>query len=498
MKFYTYCQTLGNSILYRGYDKGRQIIEKIDFGPTLFVSTKNRDEKSWNDLYKNTPLEPIQFNNIREAKDYVEMYKDVHGIELHGMTKWNLQYINSKFPGDIEYDISHVKIHTIDIETVDEDSEEGFPDIQAARIPIVLISIHDNITDKTVVLGLKEFDKVESDAFIYKKFDTEKELLKFFIEFQIATKPDVWTGWNTSGFDIPYMINRIKLLFDEAQVKRLSPFNYIREKMVNIRGKEIQTYEIYGIIDLDYLELYKKFGTYSSKESYALGFIAQEELGETKLELPGVSFRDSYVNHFDTFVRYNAIDSILVKKLEDKMKLIELAFAMAYMYHCNLGDVYRTVAPWEAFIYHHLNKKKIAVPPRKNGLRGDVEGAWVKDGIQGMYGWCMSFDFSSLYPSVIRQWNISPETFRAPEYDIRARNFLDNDADAIAAIDYAKSINHTIAANGTMYDKSKKGFLAELMEYCMTGRAIAKKEMLRLESEYQIIEREISERAARP
>jgi len=485
MKFYTYCQTLGNSILYRGYNKGRPIIERIDFGPTLFVPTKNRDKNSWNDLYNNTPLEPIEFTNIRDAKEYVETYKDVHGMEIHGMTKWNLQYINKKFPGDVEYDVSKVRIHTIDIETVDEDSEEGFPDIQMAVIPIVLISIHDSITDETVVLGLKEFNKLDSDDFIYKKFNNERELLKFFIEFQIATKPDVWTGWNTSGFDIPYTINRIKRLFDEAEVKRLSPFNYIREKTIKIRGKDIQSYEIYGIIDLDYLELYKKFGTYSAKESYALGFIAQEELGETKLDLPGKSFRDSYVNHFDTFVRYNAIDSILVKKLEAKMKLIELAFAIAYMYHCNLGDVYRTVAPWEAFIYHHLSKKKIAVPPRKNGMSGDVEGAWVKDGKPGMYGWCMSFDFSSLYPSIIRQWNISPETFKAAEYDIRAKNFLNDDVDAVAAMKYAKSINHTITANGTMYDKSRKGFLAELMEYCMVGRGVAKVEMIKIESKYQ-------------
>lgn len=485
MEFYTYCQTLGNSILYRGYKNGRQVIDKVDFGPTLFVPTKKRDSKSWFNLYDSSPLEPINFSSIRDAKEYLETYKDVHGMEIHGMLKWNLQYINSKYPSEIEYDLSQVKIHTIDIETVDENSDDGFPDIQAALIPIVLISIYDSITNETIVLGLKDFEKQDGDNFTYKKFSTEKDLLKYFIEYQVATKPDIWTGWNTSGFDIPYIINRIVRLFDENTVKRLSPFNFIKEKTFYIRGKEVQSYEIYGIVDLDYLALYKKFGTYSAKESYTLGFISQEELGETKLDLPGSSFRDSYINHFNTFVRYNAIDSILVKKLESKLKLIELAFAMAYMYHCNLSDVFRTVAPWEAFIYTHLSSKKIAVPPRTGGLRGDVEGAWVKDGIPGMYGWCMSFDFSSLYPSIIRQWNISPETFKAAQFATRTNNFIKCDEHAKAAIAYAKENNYTLAANGTMYDKSKKGFLAELMEYCMEGRKKAKKEMLKYEALYQ-------------
>jgi len=486
-KFYTYAKQWGNSILYRGYNGTKQVIEKVPFKPTLYVNSK-KSKSEWKSLYDNRPLEPIEFGDIKEAKNYIDTYKDVNGFEVHGFQRFEYQFIQKEFGGDISYDVSKVAIQFIDIEVVDADSESGFPDIQLAEVPVVLISIYNTIDNSTLVFGLKDYEKDSQDNFEYRKFSSEKELLREFIHYTQITQPDIWSGWNTDQFDIPYLINRLMRLFDEATVKKLSPFNIIREKSTNIRGKDIQTFEVFGIVSLDYLELYKKYGTYSAKESYALGFIAQEELGETKVELPGTSFRDAYNNYFDTFVRYNAKDSVLVMKLENKMKLIELAFAMAYMYHCNLNDIYRTVLPWEVFIFNHLASKKIAVPPKRNTLKGDFEGAWVKDGVKGMYGWCMTFDFASLYPSVIRQWNISPETFVPSEFDVKVKSFLENyTSNSIGkeATTHAIVNNYTIAANGTMYDKSRQGFLPELMEYCMVGRKVAKKEMIKLEEEYQ-------------
>lgn len=483
MKFYTYSQVLGDYILYRGYENGHQVIEKVPFKPTLYVNSKNPKSK-FRGLYDNKPLEPIEFSDIREARNFIESYKDVRGFEVHGFTKWQYQYINKMFPNDIEYDISQVNIQTIDIEVVN-DAEDGFPDIQEAATPIVLISIHNSIDDRTIVLGIKHYEPDENDSFDYIQFDDERAMLRYFVNYVATKKPDVWTGWNTSQFDIPYIVNRLMRLFDESMVKKLSPFGYIREKTIEIRGKEIQTFDVYGIIDLDYLELYKKYGTYSAKESYKLDFIANDELGESKVELPGTSFRDNYNNYFQLFVKYNAIDTILIKKLEKKMKLIELAFAMAYMYKCNINDIYRTVLPWEVFIFNHLSTKNIPVPPKKQGMRGEVEGAWVKESVPGMHGWTMSFDFASLYPSVIRQWKISPETFRPIEVDVRVEDFLTMSPKAIEACNNAKKQNCTVAANGSMYDKSKQGFLPELMQYCMEGRKLAKKEMLTLEQEYQ-------------
>lgn len=485
MQFYTYAKTYGNNILYRGYKDGRQVLEKIPYEPTLFLPThKNSKPTEWKSLYGSRPLEAKKFKSVKDAKKFIDSNDDVEGMELHGFQKFEYQLINEQHPSDIEYDISLVRIHTVDIEVVDE-TEDGFPDIQDAKVPIVLISLHDSTTDKTIVYGIKEYTKEEGDDFEYRLYENEEKMLMAFIIDQQSSRPDVWTGWNTDGFDIPYLINRIQVLFSEDVVKKLSPFGMIREKIINVRGKDIQTYEIYGLISLDYLELYKKYGTYSAKESYALSFIAQEELGETKLELPGVSFRDNYNNHFQTFVQYNAIDSILIKKMEKKMKLIELAFSMAYMYHCNLQDIYRTVLPWEVFIYNFLAKKKIAVPPRKNANVREFEGAWVKEPKAGMYGWTMAFDFASLYPHVEIQWNISPETFVPARYNVDVHQFLEGSEESFKAIEYAVENNMTIAANGTMYRKDVVGFFPEMMKFCVYGRKAAKKEMLALESEYQ-------------
>ncbi len=482
MIFYTYCNVSGNNILYRGYNNGKRITERIPFKPTLFVPAKTHSENSWHSLYNDDPLEPIKFDSIKEARDFTEQYKDVQGFSIHGFPRWQYQLINEEFPDEIEYDVSKVSILIIDIEVISEDG--SFPDIQSASSPITLISLHNTLENVTLVLGLKDYISQPEDNFEYKKFESEKALLQYFIAYNKSKAPDIWTGWNTSHFDIPYMVNRISRLFDDAMVKQLSPFGYIREKTIEIRGREVQTYDIYGIVDLDYLECYKKF-TYSAKESYALGFIAQEELGKTKIELPGESFKDSYDHHFQTFVSYNAVDTLLVKELNDKMKLIELVFSIAYQCRCNLQDVYKTVLPWEVYIYNHLSKSKIAVPPRTSKLDNEYPGAWVKEPKPGMYGWLMSFDYASLYPSIIRQWNISPETFVPIEYDIGVKDWLDMSEKVLNAHSDSIKYNRTIAANGTMYRKEKQGFLAELMEFCMEGRKIAKSEMLKLEDEYQ-------------
>src|ERR1035437_7090165 len=478
--FYTYVGVLGDNILFRGFRDGKSVIERVPYEPTLFITSPTGD---WKSLYNETPLAPVKQSSIRDAKEFIKKYEGIDGFEVHGMDKMQFQYINDNYPKDVDYDLSLVNILTYDIEVITQDG--SFPDIEGASAPIVLISFYSSIEKIIHVYGIKEFTG-NSEGFVYKRFQDEKAMLIGFVQYIKQTRPDVMTGWNIDEFDTPYMVNRIINLLGETVAKQLSPFNYIREKRIEVRGKEVQTYDIYGFTTLDYIELYKKFvAPRAPKESYALGFIANAELGVTKVELPGDSFKDNYDNYFNTFVEYSAKDTILVKDMDEKLELIPLAFAMSYMFHCNLPDIYRTVAPWEAYIYHHLSTKKIATPLSRHGMRGDVEGAWVKEGPPAMYGWVMSFDFKGLYAHIMWQWNISPETFISPEYGVRTDDFLDMTPNAVAAIEYAKNANATICGNGAMFDKSRTGFLSELMELCVTGRGVAKEEMLRLEIEYE-------------
>lgn len=483
--FYTHVSVYGRKILYRGYTNGHRTLMRDEFIPTLYVTSKNKSD--WKSLY-GADLSPMTFGDIKEAKNFAEEYENVFGFEVHGMTDYQYQYINNNFRGEIDYDVDQINIMFLDIEVVDPNGSTEFPDIQSASTPIVLISCRDKATGKTVIFGWKKVTKPFSE-FEYRCYRDELTMLKEFILFWQQNCPDIVSGWNSDQFDFPYLINRIMRILDEDHAKRLSPFGLIRERMLEIRGKEIQTYEIVGVSQIDYMNTYKKFGTYSTKESYALGNIAQEELGVTKHEIEGsTSFFDGYSRFYDDFVYYNHIDTELLHRLDDKLKLFDLILSLSYLVKCNFKDVFGPVKMWDVFIYNHLDKKKVAVPPRQKKLTGEFQGAWVKDVIPDMYGWNMSFDFASLYPTIIRQWNISPETLVKDEMlPITVDTILNEESDinGINWVQYAKDNDYSIAANGSMYRRDKRGMLPELMEFLMVGRKTAKKKMLLLEQEYQ-------------
>ena len=166
-----------------------------------------------------------------------------------------------------------------------------------------------------------------------------------------------------------------------------------------------------GVTILDYYDLYQKF-TYVNQESYKLDHIASVELGEKKVEYEYDHFKDFYTNDFQLFVEYNHQDVKLVQKLEKKLGLMELALALAYTAKVNLGDVFSQVRTWDQIIYHHLRAKDIVIPRKKNGGKkdGQIIGAYVKEPITGRHDWVVSFDLNSLYPHLIMQYNISPDT----------------------------------------------------------------------------------------
>lgn len=480
MDFYTEVRQYGSKILFRGIKNGQHEIGQVKYQPTLFMRSKNK-LTDWKSLYGDS-LDAKKFDSIKAAKDFIEQYKDVVGFEVHGMEQFQYQFIAENYPGKVSFDVNQMRIYAIDIEVIDPSGNTPFPDIELAEVPIVLISYVHKRTGKTTVFGWKNYREDFDDSFDYLNFEDEKSMLIGFINTWKADYPDIYTGWNTESFDTPYLINRIRRVLDDA-VNSLSPFGIVRERTRRgMNNKEFQTYEIYGIVELDYLSLYKKF-TFGARESFALGFISEYELGETKLEIVCDSFYDAYQNHYQKLVKYNAIDSQLVIKLDNKMKLLDLILSTAYMAKCNIVDVFGPVKTWDVFIYNFLLGQKIAPPPKKETSGGSFEGAWVKEPVPGMYGWMLSFDATSLYPTIIRQWNMSPETYvegyREP---IKVLDVLSCEEGLSA---YAFENNYSVAANGTFYRKDSKGVFPSLMEYLMTQRKVVKKEMLKLEQEYQ-------------
>ena len=295
------------------------------------------------------------------------------------------------------------------------------------------------------------------------------------------------TGWNTEFFDIPYICNRIINQFDEKELKRLSPWGNVTPRSVYKMGRSHQMYDIMGVANLDFLDLYRKF-TYTNQESYRLDHIAFVELGERKEGNPYETFKEWYIKDYQSFIEYNITDVELVDKLEDKMKLIDLCLTMAYDAKVNYIDVLGTTKYWDILIYNHLRKKNIVIPQKKEHEKSEkYEGAYVKDPIIGMHKWVMSFDLNSLYPHLIMQYNISPETLMGcpfKEKDITVDKMLDGEVkDSI--MQSLKDKNVTLTPNGALFRKDIRGFLPELMQSIYDDRVKYKRLLLEAKQEYE-------------
>ena len=473
--FYTNVYQYGNKLLVRGYDNGSQYKKKVDFAPTMYVSSNSKKEKTdWKTL-DGRPAYPMAFESIRDCKDFLQRYEEVDNFEVFGNNSYSTQYISDTYRNGIIYDPDLIRIITIDIET---STEEGFPDIKTANEEILLISLIDNKTKHITTFGCRPISTVKRRFTEYVECESERELFSKFLQHWEKINPDVVTGWNIDFFDIPYLIRRLERVWGEDVMRSLSPWMIVNERQVAMRGKEEITYEIAGVAIIDYLNLYKKY-TYQAQESYRLDHIAFVELGENKLDHSEYeNFKEFYTNDWDKFVRYNIRDVDLVDRLEDKMKLIQLLLTMAYNAKINYQETFSQVRMWDAIVYNHLRDKNIVINQKKHINKSEAfEGAYVKDPLCGMHKYVASFDLNSLYPHLIMQYNISPETL--------VQRRVDAGVDKILNGYIPDHGGYAVAANGWCYTKEKKGFLPELMEKMYGDRSKFKKMMLKIQQEYE-------------
>lgn len=476
-KFYTNVLQFGNKLLVREVRNGKKDNHKVEFRPTMFIKTKQ--ESKHKSLFGDN-LEPMKFGDINDAKDFMKKYKDVENFPIFGNTSFAYQYITEEYPEEVDYDISQLTIFTIDIETA---SENGFPSVDNPIEEVLLITLQDNITKKITTFGAKKFDVTNINKnFEYIKCRDEADLLSTFLRFWQMTTPDIVTGWNTQLFDLPYLMVRIKRVLGEDRMKDLSPWRVVNERTVTMNGREYLTADIYGISNLDYLDLYKKF-TYSAQESYKLDYIAQQELGRRKLEHGYETFKEHYTEDWQSFVEYNITDVELVDALEDKMKLIELVITMAYDAKCNFTDIFSAVRTWDCILHNHLWAKNIIVHQKKDNEGRTIAGAYVKEPVPGKYDWVVSFDAASLYPSIIMQYNMSPETMMVGvTEDASPEILLEGE---VNFHDFLKNKNFAMAANGYCYTHEHQGLFPEIVEKIFTERVFYKKKMIEAQKEYE-------------
>ncbi len=475
MRFYTNVQVVGNNFLVRGYENGRSVIFKEEYSPTLFVKS-NRETK-----YKTLEgenVEPIQPGTVRDCREFYKKYDDVDGFKIYGNDRYVFQYISDKYPEDeIKFDIKKINLVTIDIEVK---SEQGFPDPESCSEELLTISIQDYATKEINTWGRKPYTPTQ-DNVTYHYFEDEIAMINSFLYHWSQNPPEVVTGWNCRLYDIPYLCGRIDRIMGQKKMKLLSPWGIISQESITIMGREFNTFDIAGVTTLDYLELYKKF-TYTNQESYRLDYIAEVELGQKKLDHSEFdTFKEFYTGNWKKFVDYNIVDVELVDRMEDKMKLIELALTMAYDAKVNFVDVMFQVRMWDTIIYNYLKKRDIVIPPRDRSEKSErYEGAYVKQPVPGVYDWVVSFDLNSLYPHLMMQYNISPETLVEEKHPSATIDRILN-----KEITFEMYKDYAVCANGAMFRKDIKGFMPELMEKMYAERKIFKKKMLQAKQEYE-------------
>ena len=474
MNFYKNVIEHKGKLLVRGIKDGKEYQEKVNYKPTFYSITQEQSEYT---TLEGQNLKPIQFDSIDASRRFK---RDVStsNSPIYGLERYHYQYIGKNFPNDVEWSKDKIKIFTLDIETT---CENGFPDVENPQEQLLCITVKNQSNKQILTWGVGDF-KTDREDVTYVKCKTESHLIMEFMKFWMKNYPDVITGWNTKFFDLPYLMNRIKMIAGDKVINKMSPWQLTRREEITVMGRPQTVYTLYGTVMLDYFDLYKWFIP-TKQESYKLDYIGQVELGEGKDDSPYDTFKDWYTNDFQSFVDYNIQDVEIVDKLEDKLGLIELALTIAYESKVNYDDIFSQVRVWDTLIANHLMSKKICVPPREDHVKeSKYEGAYVKEPLEGMHKWVVSFDINSLYPHIIVQYNISPEKILGVKSQgISVNNLLYGKA----KLGYLKTEGACIAPNGATFKNDNQGFLPEMIETMYKERVIYKKRMLKAKKEYQ-------------
>lgn len=482
--FYTNVERFGNSLLCRGYENGKAFSKKVSYKPTLYLST--RGDTEFKTLIGKAPVEPKIFQKMSDVKEFLERYDGVHGMDIHGNTNFVSAFIEENYPGHIKFDMSLINVVMFDIEY---DTTTGYANIDQADKPINSIAYKSSKSDTYHLLTLKAYDKtktitgIDPDKILHMQFDREEDLLRRFVQIWSNDYPDVVTGWNVEYFDIMYTITRIINLFGEEKAKRLSPWGNIRKTSREVFGKIQSTYAISGVSIIDYMDAFKKFGyKYGPQESYKLDHIAHVVLGEKKLDYSEYgSLSELYIKNPQLFFDYNLKDTHLIELMEEETALLSLVFTVAYGGGVNFGDAFGTVGIWETTLYRKLMEKKL-VPPLKKGpgqRAGDLVGGYVKDPRVGMHPWVVSFDLNSLYPHLMLQYNMSPETYLPDIREYVSQDMVLNDKFVNENKDYS------VCANGVCFTNKQLGIIPEIIDEYYGNRSKIKKQMLAVEQEME-------------
>jgi DNA polymerase elongation subunit (family B) len=359
---------------------------------------------------KGEPLTRVTSRNVKEHRKELAIHnnKKLYESDINPIYRClEDNYLNQDAP--------KLNVAFYDIE-VDFDPERGYASPEDAFMPITAIAVHLQWLETLVCLAIppKTLSMEEARKQVEEfpntiLFETEAEMLDTFLN--LIEDADVLSGWNSEGFDIPYTVNRVTKVLSKEDTRRFCLWNQFPKKREYEKyGKAAVTYDFIGRVHLDSLELYRKY-TYEERHTYRLDAIAEYELGDTKTQYEG-TLDQLYNNDFKKFIEYNRQDTMLLDKLDKKLKFMDLANTLAHECTVLLQTTMGAVAVTEQAIINEAHKRGMIVPNRVNrdGLDTQAAGAYVAYPKKGIHEWIGSLDINSLYPSAIRALNMGPET----------------------------------------------------------------------------------------
>ena len=452
---YTYTTTIGSRVYIRARDaEGQAHFIELKYQPTYYLPTT---EYTGETTLDGAPLLPHLCDSLNEGRDFLEQHPDAYGnIQCEYMALADTY-------GDTEIlpDMDRLYIWNLDIETA---SDEAFaaPDDPFQEVTAITVKWRHRGQSGVVVYGTRPYTPQEGVTYHHCE-DEDALLTQFLSDWRSrGDYPDIVTGWNVQFFDMPYLVNRVNRVLGETAMLKFSPLGRIAQRTVTLHGRDQQVVDIRGIAILDYLELYKKF-TYTQQESYRLDHIAHVELGKRKLSYDEYrSLAKLYRENHQKFIDYNIQDVELVDELDQKLKLIELVCALAYSAKANYVDTFRQVRLWDIMIYHYLRARHIQIPPRREVEKTEqYAGAFVKDPLVGQHECVVSFDVASMYPHIIREWNLSPETLMSKVSG--AWHTVDQLLERPPVSEHTEG-EYAIAANGVLTRRDTEGFLPAMLK----------------------------------
>jgi DNA polymerase elongation subunit (family B) len=449
----------------------------------------------------NTPLIKKTFRNEWEREKYADSHKGRLYFKLPAAQQYLLeQYYNS----DIQ-DLTKNKLKTffIDIEVIASE----FPDPKEAKFPITSIAIYDNISEKYYVWGIKPFNEytckdhltdIEPDEIVYENCKDEKELMKKFLRFWRSDFPDVLVGYNSYSFDFPYIVNRIEQIFGEGKSAKLSPVdNIFGIEKENRFGHKYTEYTIGGISHIDYMVLFK-YLTPGERESDALDYVCEEELGIGKLDYGNQSLQELCHSNWDKFINYNIWDVKLMVMLDAKRKYLDIAKFSAFSGFCNIDKVLGKVSIITGVLAKQgmLENKMIPAQKKNTGIAHErIPGGYVKTPDPGLYRNCISFDANSLYPNTIITLNISPESKRGKiinttpdSYTVHL--FLERHNIEIQKTEMRQFLidkGWSLSAAGIMFDQKEQAICAKFVDNLYKKRVVIQRSITEIESEMVLL-----------